>query len=472
MRRDLTLMLNVIGPARDGFGILEDAARASLAAHGHDSKSFQQRTTVHSNANEGSPVSMTNPTTAFGLKVWNSLRWRFARAAALPTKIAGLLFAGIYNDLLLARRRRTNVGNIPAALRVAVFVIYPQAGLQASHLATLRYLVAKGYAPFVISNLPLHEDDRQKVLSTCWQLLERPNFGYDFGAYRDGILALGESLESLERLVLINDSCWFPLPGASDWLDDAEALGVEFAGAASNYGMMTQRAGTYVFSPWDYRSDRPQFHYCSFALCVSGRLLNDPRFRRFWSSFRLTSDKIAVVQRGEVGLTQWVLRHGFSHASTLDVTRLDAELDQLPLQRIRLLMRELVIPEEVELRQEKRALLGRDDGSEAWRMDAVRFILLAIAQTGASYVLPEFTVKEKGFPFLKKSPVRLEKDSSDSTLRIARELAGPEGQIILAEALELRRQLRQTASHCAETGESGDSVTMQPQRDSAQDQPD
>ncbi len=37
--------------------------------------------------------------------------------------------------------------------------------------------------------------------------------------------------------MLLNDSCWFPLPGSKDWLTLAETSGLDYFGAASNYGI-------------------------------------------------------------------------------------------------------------------------------------------------------------------------------------------------------------------------------------------
>lgn len=367
------------------------------------------------------------------------LRWRLKRALALPPKLIGRLFATSYYDLVLAKQARTQMGAVAWTPRAAIYLIFPRTGLLASHLVALRYLVRKGCAPVVVSNLPLSEEHRRTVLAHCHKLIERPNFGYDFGGYRDGVLSLAADFDRLEFLALLNDSCWFPLPGTSDWLDDARALNVDFAGAASNYGITPQRPGTYVYPEWTYAPDNPDFHYCSFALLMSERLLRDPAFRRFWSSFNLTNDKKEVVQRGEIGLSRWVIENGYAHASTLDIARFDDDLERLSVARIHEIALELIIPEEHELRHEKAKLLARFDGSDAWRGEAVRFILLTVAQTGASYAIPEFAVRDKGYPFLKKSPLWLDRDAAESTLRIARSLGGADGDVILAEAKQLRR---------------------------------
>jgi hypothetical protein len=368
----------------------------------------------------------------------DKLRWRLKRALAFPPKLIGRLFATSYYDLVLSRHRRTHQGAVAWQPRAVIFLIFPRTGLLRSHLTTLRYFVHKGFAPVVVANLPLSEDDRHAVIPHCHKLIERPNFGYDFGGYRDGVLSLIGDFDRLEFIALLNDSCWFPLPGSSDWVDDALALNVDFAGAASNYGIARQRPGHYDFTRWTYSPDNAGFHYCSFALLISQTLFRDRAFQRFWTGFNLSNDKREVIQRGEVGLSQWVISNGFSHASTLDIAHFDADLELFSLERIREIAQDLIIPEERELREAKTELLDRFDGSEAWRKEAILFILLAVAQTGASYALPEFAVRDKSYQFLKKSPLWLDRDSAESTLRIARRLEGDDAVVILEEAILLR----------------------------------
>lgn len=386
------------------------------------------------------------PKPSFARRAKRRLYWEAQRLAAWPSHLIKYFLATPYYDRVVSRGRQTFDGHVGASARVAIVLIFPRQGLKPSHLRTLSYFAEKGYAPLVVSNLPLVEADRKAVLNHCWRLIERPNFGYDFGGLRDGILSLGQELDRLERLVLVNDSCWFPLPGASDWIDDVDALGVDFAGAACNYGIAGPEAEHYRSISWAYRPTLPHFHYCSFALSFSRTLLRDPRFRNYWQRLRLTNDKRLVVQRGEVGLTQWILKNGFSHGATLDISRLDADLESCAIERIQQITRELIIPEDPRLRAVKASVLDRYDGSESWRRDAVRFILTTVAATGVSYALPEFTVQEKRFPFLKKSPLWLDDEGAGSTLRIVSRLGGTAGAEIRAEAEELQGQRTPSAS--------------------------
>lgn len=369
----------------------------------------------------------------------NKLHWRWKRAVAFPPWLIERLFATPYYDLVLSRQRTIHRGAVDWTPRAVVFLIFPRTGLLRSHLQALRYCVRKDCAPVVVSNLPLTEADRKAVLPHCHKLIERPNFGYDFGGYRDGMLSLLGDFDRLEFLALFNDSCWFPVPGASDWLDDARALQVDFVGAASNYGMTPQMPGNYKDTGWSYSAANTGFHYCSFALLFSQKLLRDRRFKRYWTRFPLSNNKLEVIKQGEVGLSRWVIEHGYSHASTLDIEHIDADFERASLERIKQIVEELVIPEERALRQAKAQLLARFDGSPSWQREAIRFSLLAVAQTGASYVFPEFAVRDKGYPFLKKSPLWLDRESADSTLRLIGKLEGADAQVILEEALQLRR---------------------------------
>lgn len=371
-----------------------------------------------------------------GSRLLRYLAWRGHEIKSYPAYLANVIFATKYYDLVLARKRRTFDGASPVQRRIAVLLIFPRKGVQPSHLRMMDYFRDKQYAPLIVTNLPLTEDDRFLVLERCWKLIERPNFGYDFGGYRDGVLSLGESIRDLDRLVLMNDSCWFPLPGAADWIDQADALGVDFVGAVSNdcIGPFSDDQMT----GWRYDTSLPNFHYCSFALSISSAILRDIRVLEYWRRLSLTNEKFEVVRRGEVALSQLILKLGYSHGATLDIVRLDQELHAYTSERIRDLVGALVIPEDQKLRSAKHRLLERFDASESWRRDALQFLLGTVARTGAAYALPDHMVRKHGFPFLKKSPVWLDHDGADATIRFLSSL-NEDGAKLLAEANALRK---------------------------------
>jgi len=117
------------------------------------------------------------------------------------------------------------------------YLIYPSRGLKPSHLRTLKYLAAKNYNAVVVCNLPLTNDEQQQILPLCHQCIQRPNFGYDFGGYRDGVLSVTNNGKQLKHLLLLNDSTWFPIVEDTDWLADVQQLDLDFTAATSHFGI-------------------------------------------------------------------------------------------------------------------------------------------------------------------------------------------------------------------------------------------
>ncbi len=337
----------------------------------------------------------------------------------IPEDLINYFFATRRYDRTRLDKIRMFDGKLPKSDRIAIFLIFPKTGLLQSHLHTLEYFRSKGYATLVVSNLPLSESDRKRLAENCWQIMERPNFGYDFGGYRDGVLHLSEDLQVLERLVFINDSVWFPLPGSRDWLDDVEALDVDFAGAASNFGTPRPQLEKFRSTNWSYSTKHRNFHICSFAICVNSIVLQHFGFLKFWRELRLTDDKQRTVRRGEIGFTQWALRNAFNVGTTLDVTNLDCELAALSETSLRDYASKLIIPEYPKLTQLWQNLTK---DPETPRNDVEKLILLAVSLQGSSYSLAAYSIDAKGFPFLKKSPLKLSKQGQKNTLSIIRKL--------------------------------------------------
>jgi len=336
-----------------------------------------------------------------------------------------------WHDLTRTRRLRPVPGSQPLHRKVAIYAIYPTSGVLPSHLVALRHLLAQGYAALVVANLPLSEQDLARLLPLCWQVAQRRNFGFDIGGYRAALLWLGERLARLDRLVLTNDSIWFPVGQGRDWLAVADGLCEPGAGAAepdligavSNGGM----AGSGHAGSWQIETAAADFHYCSFALSFGPAILRDPDFLTFWRRMRLTDRKVQIVERGEVAISRWAIGRGHRHKSCWDLQGLAERLAGQDLDRLVLLIDALIIPEDRALRERRAAF--RASAAVQDKTAVVNFLLEVIALTGPAYALPAWTVDEDGFGFLKKSPLRLDQQGRACTLA----LLGPHPDF-LAEA--------------------------------------
>lgn len=319
--------------------------------------------------------------------------------------------------------------------RVAIYTIFPTNGIQNSHHATVEALADCEYATLMVSNLPLTSESRAELAKKVWRIIERPNFGYDFGAYREGVRSLAPSLTQLQRLIFCNDSVWFPLPGAMDWPLRAEATGCDLVGAVSNGGIVTGPEATCGAS-WIYDPTLPDFHYCSFALSLGPAALRSEAFEKFWEKLRLTDNKLYTVKRGEVGFSRALIAAGLSHAETFDIQSLGKRIMAMTAPDLHQFISEIVIPEDYELEVRRTELLERDLAAQP-RAELVAEACHMVASTGPAYALPAFAYDVLQHPFLKKSPLRLLPSGAAATLRLTERLPGALGQAIHAEATAL-----------------------------------
>ena len=102
-------------------------------------------------------------------------------------------------------------GDLPLLNNVVVLLVYQPRGLSASLFHTLANIESEGFSAFVVLNSPINDADFQQLKEMCALTMKRPNFGYDFGGYRDAILHLAASTYNIDSITCMNDSIWFPV---------------------------------------------------------------------------------------------------------------------------------------------------------------------------------------------------------------------------------------------------------------------
>lgn len=357
----------------------------------------------------------------------------FAQIISGPSAAVQYFMGTPYYDHVLARQKKQWEGAIPIVDKVAVYLIFPQKGVLQTHIRALEYMRDAGYAPVVVANHTLSAADRQGLIPLSASIIERVNFGYDFGGYRDAMLALAPKIKTLKRLVLLNDSTWFPLPGASDWLAEAEALDVDFSAAIWAGAIPRPAPWDFEKIEWSIDKSRRNFHYASFALGFSQRILRDESFMHFWRNLRLTQKKNRTVRRGEIGLTSWVLRHGYSHGATTELLDFGTRLAAMPDGDLRAMLRSIIIFDDQEMEAIRKKTLNAPDGVTHDRQRIEKLIMTIVARRGASYALGDYLIRHEGFTFLKKTPLLAERAAPGKLFKLVHSLQGPIGAEILAE---------------------------------------
>lgn len=196
----------------------------------------------------------------------------------------------LYSKHIVDPKVRRKTGALTVQGRAAIYMIFPADDLLASHVAALDYIV--------VSNLPLDPADEAVVLQKAAVLITRPNFGYDFAAYRDGLKYLTSIRADLDYLAIFNDSTWFPARPERNWMAEAEATGCDYVGSVFHCAM--GREGKWDFRKDVWRTDPrfPTFHYGSYSLLIGKKVLTSPQFAQFWQDYRASNDKTKTIAHG------------------------------------------------------------------------------------------------------------------------------------------------------------------------------
>ena len=88
-----------------------------------------------------------------------------------------------YYDSFQRKKTRETQGQVPLGTEVAVFLIYQPDGISPSVITTLQHLKEQGISTVLVSNTAVSSSDLARAKKLCFQILERPNVGYDFGGY-------------------------------------------------------------------------------------------------------------------------------------------------------------------------------------------------------------------------------------------------------------------------------------------------
>ncbi len=273
-------------------------------------------------------------------------------------------------------------GVVEAGHKVAIVLIYQPKVIPASLLLMLDHLVSHGYAPLVISNALLTDSAHAALAPRVWRIVERPNVGYDFGGYRDGIRLLWRWLLVPDSLLILNDSIWFPMIRDADLIPRLEASKADLSGTILRDG----GKGAFLES------------YCYH---IPASTFRHPAFRAYWRDLKLTANKYKVIRRGErahsVALTQAGLTVAPVYSNRAFREALDGQGDDF----LRTMLRHAAFTE-ANMAADCDAVLRAPDGP-GWRALALAHVDRTLARSNFYRHYPVGAVRLLSYPILKKS---------------------------------------------------------------------
>lgn len=335
---------------------------------------------------------------------------------------------------------QTQEGSVARQAKVVVFLIYQPKGVPPSVFLTLDYLIRNGYAPLIVMNSPILPADAERLRSTSWLLVTRPNFGYDFGGYRDGLRILRQNDPVPERLIIMNDSVWFPMQG--DPIPELEARldenGLDALGLNQDQKVRYHEDGTHHY---ELR------HLESYFYLFSKACIESAAFAAFWDNYRMSSNKPYTIKHGEMGFSKHMMRHGARFEGVLQRSKFVEEIGNCSADFLKIALEYAAYADD-NYRRERDELLERFSDDEAWRNDAIAHIrknaLRRPFNTSFCYAADQLF----GTMYLKKNSQTYFHDMRQNFLR------GVENGMITAPAPEILSEISQlVASHDPATAE-------------------
>jgi rhamnosyltransferase len=161
-----------------------------------------------------------------------------------------------------------------------------------------------------ISNSFIPHKQKENLNGLCDTIIIRENNGFDFGAWKDGILQEGwDALSTYDNITLMNDTCFGPLFDLKQIYLQMEQTNVDFWGL-TNYRFTKQgMPGTNRFVPE---------HIQSYFLCFSKKVSLSSVFQIFWDTIKYEKDIKKVIQKYETQLTSILARSGFTYKVYFD----------------------------------------------------------------------------------------------------------------------------------------------------------
>ena len=309
---------------------------------------------------------------------------RIVEQVKFPFLAASVPVLRLMHDLRKSRTSRITPGAQLRGPKVALFLLFQPKGLLPSTFETCRHLMSKGFSCLIVSNTALSEKDRLALAPYCFAMLERRNFGYDFGGYRDGILHLLETPESIERLLVMNDSVWFPTLANEDFLDNVLSQTTDLYGA-----VLAKRK----------RRDGGD-HVQSYAFAFSKTILQSPAFHDYWRSLPVSNNRRWTVRQCECGMTSYFRQLGFSVGARWDFNDVVAAVGRLSDDDLVALLQL-----DARLKYNSSSVIGPpiiSRGRAGWRTEAEAYVRSREFRKFILLLHPALLV-EMNFPFLKKS---------------------------------------------------------------------
>ena len=187
-------------------------------------------------------------------------------------------------------------GDARGSNKFVIFAIYEKGEIRRDIRNALEVLTELGYSVVLVNSRKLSAPARESISKIVFNYIERPNYGRDFGSYKDGINWLcksyaGEYSEA-SRILFLNDSVFYSRKNLDVFFNSLMETQYSVFGATINYQKIP--------------------HIGSFCLSVDSSILMNREFLKFWKKYRKTDLRAHTIKFGELALSKLLARLSIS----------------------------------------------------------------------------------------------------------------------------------------------------------------
>lgn len=186
--------------------------------------------------------------------------------------------------------------------RAVIFAHYDKDGLISDYvLYYLKELKKVSDEIIFVSCRNINEKDKLEVS----HIIDEYHDEYDFGSYKRGFLYLQDRLDEFDEIVFANDSCYGPFYPLEKVFEKMANKDCDFWGITQNQ-----------FGIDNFHIKRP--HVQSYFITFKKQIFTQNFFIDFIKSIKHEEDKKLIISKYEIGLTEFLVMHGFTYKTLID----------------------------------------------------------------------------------------------------------------------------------------------------------
>lgn len=184
--------------------------------------------------------------------------------------------------------------------RMAVFTFWEQKGIVREYVMTyLKGLMEVASKIYVVANGGIQDAGKRRIEEECGAIvLQRPNVGVDFWAYKTGMDAEGAGIADYDEVIFCNCSCYGPVYPFSEMFNEMGTRELDFWGITEWPKNADGFTGTWILS---------------YFFVFRPHLFLSPEWVYYWKNLSEVYSRDECIEKHETKFTAYFADKGFSY---------------------------------------------------------------------------------------------------------------------------------------------------------------